>query len=341
MNRIILKVCIVLILGISISLAQIGSSLTKTGTTSAQFLKIGIGARAIGMGGAFNSIADDISAIYWNPAGLSRIVGRGEATFNYVDWLMDIKYSFAAFALNLGNLGTIGMQISSLTMGEMEVRTVEMPDGTGERFKAGGLMMGISYSRQLTDRFAIGFNAKYVREYIWHEVAQGFALDFGTLYVTPFLNGMRIGASMSNYGTKMQLTGRDLIIIYTVGGGTGNNINAFIQTDKFEMPLIFRVGLSNDFIKTESQRLTTAIDAIHPNDNTEYVNLGVEYSFKEIFFLRGGYKSLFEKGGEQRYTFGAGIRYALAKGVAFVVDYAYLDFGRLKNVQYITLSVKF
>ncbi len=333
--------CLISFVLVSTSLAQIGSSLTKTGTTSAQFLKIGIGARAIGMGGAFNSVADDISSIYWNPAGLSRISGRGEATFNYVDWIMDIRYSFAAFALNLGNLGTIGMQISSLAMGEMEVRTVEMPDGTGERFKAGGLMMGISYARQLTDRFAIGFNAKYVREYIWHEVAQGFALDFGTLYITPFLNGMRIGASMSNYGTKMQLTGRDLIIIYTVGGGTGNNINAFIQTDKFEMPLIFRVGLSNDFIKTESQRLTTAIDAIHPNDNTEYLNLGIEYSFKEIFFLRGGYKSLFEKGGEQRYTFGAGLRYSVARGLALAVDYAYLDFGRLKNVQYLTLSVKF
>ncbi len=341
MTRKILTIGILSVLIVSISLAQIGSSLTKTGTTSAQFLKIGIGARAIGMGGAFGSVADDISSIYWNPAGLSRISGRGEAVFNYVDWLMDIKYSFAAFALNLGNLGTIGMQISSLTMGDMEVRTVEMPDGTGERFKAGGLMMGISYARQLTDRFSIGFNAKYVREYIWHETAQGFALDFGTLYITPFLNGMRIGASMSNYGTKMQLTGRDLIIIYTVGGGTGNNINAFIQTDKFEMPLIFRVGLSNDFIKTESQRLTTAVDAVHPNDNTEYLNLGLEYSFKEIFFLRGGYKSLFEKGGEQRYTFGVGIKYSIARGVAFAVDYAYLDFGRLKNVQYLTIAVKF
>jgi len=326
---------------VSFSLAQIGSSLTKTGTTSAQFLKIGIGARAIGMGGAFGSVADDISSIYWNPAGLSRISGKGEAVFNYVDWIMDIKYSFAALALNLGNLGTIGMQISALTMDDMEVRTVAMPEGTGERFNAGGLMMGLSYARQLTDRFAIGFNFKYVREYIWHESAQGFAFDFGTLYITPFLNGMRIGASMSNYGTKMQLTGRDLIIIYTVGGGTGNNINAFIQTDKFEMPLLFRVGLSNDFLKTESQRFTLAVDAVHPNDNTEYLNLGAEYSFKEIFYVRGGYKSLFEKGGEQRYTVGAGVKYSIARGVAIAVDYAYLDFGRLKNVQYLTLAVKF
>ncbi len=341
MWRKILTIGFLAIFSASISLSQIGSSLTKTGTTSAQFLKIGIGARAIGMGGAFGSVADDISSIYWNPAGLGKISGGGEAVFNYVDWIMDIKYSFAAFALNLGNFGTIGMQISSLTMGEMEVRTVEMPDGTGERFKAGGLMMGVSYARQLTDRFLIGFNAKYVREYIWHEVAQGFALDFGTLYITPFLNGMRIGASMSNYGTKMQLSGRDLIIIYTVGGGTGNNINAFIQTDKFEMPLIFRVGLSNDFVKTSSQRLTLAVDAVHPNDNTEYLNLGAEYSFRDFFFLRGGYKSLFEKGGEQRYTLGAGIKYSISKGLAFAVDYAYLDFGRLKNVQYITVIIKF
>jgi hypothetical protein len=323
------------------SYAQLGSKLTKTGTTAAQFLKIGIGARSIGMGGAFGSIADDISSIYWNPAGLSRIRGNGEAIFNYVDWLMDIRYSFAAVALNLGNFGTIAAQISSLTMDEMEVRTVAAPEGTGERFKAGGLMMGISYARRLTDRFSIGFNFKYIREYIWHESAQGFALDFGTIYTTPFLNGLRIGASMSNYGTKMQLRGRDLIIIYTVGAGVGNNINAYLQTDKFELPLIFRVGISNDFIKTEMQRLTLAFDAIHPNDNSEYVNLGFEYAFREMIFLRGGYKSLFEKGGEQRYTLGVGVNYSLARGVAFSVDYAYLDFGRLKNVQYITISVKF
>ena len=97
----VLFVCFIGFVLISTSLAQIGSSLTKTGTTSAQFLKIGIGARAIGMGGAFNSIADDISSIYWNPAGLSRISGRGEVIFDWVDWIMDIRYGFAAFALNL------------------------------------------------------------------------------------------------------------------------------------------------------------------------------------------------------------------------------------------------
>ncbi len=320
--------------------AQIGASLTKTGTTAAQFLKIVVGPRALGMGGAFTATSNDISAVYWNPGGLSRIYGK-EATFNHVDWLLDINFDFAAFAIDLEGFGTIGAFVSGMSMGEMVVRTVEKPEGTGENFSAGGLAIGVSYARNLTDNFSIGFNAKYIREHLWHMSSSTFALDIGTLYSIPILNELRIGASISNFGPKMQLSGRDILIITQVGAGEGNLINTQIELDEYELPLIFRFGAALDVIRTSSSRLTTGIDAIHPNDNTEYVNSGFEYSWNEMVFIRAGYKSLFEKGTEQGFTFGVGMNYRVLSALNLKVDYAYQDFGRLKSIHYFSLGLKF
>lgn len=336
-SKLILAVCILLVIEVN---AQIGSSLNKTGTTAAQFLKIGVGTRAIGMGGAFTASADDINAMYWNPAGIARM-HSSEAYFNHIDWILDVKLDYAGFALDVSDLGTIGGFISVMSMDEMPVRTLQQPEGTGELFSAGSIVIGISYARNLTEEFSIGFNAKYIGEHIWNETAKTFALDVGTQYVIPFLNEFRLGASISNFGPKMKMSGRDIIQTTIVGSGDGNLINTDLQLDEFELPLLFRIGLAVDAIKTAENRLTLAADAIHPNDNSEYVNAGLEYTWNETFFIRSGYKSLFEQDGEQGFTFGAGVNYRVFDSFKIKVDYAYQDFGRLKNVQYISLGIRF
>ncbi len=320
--------------------SQTGSSLNKTGTTAAQFLKIGVGSRAIGMGGAYTASADDINAMYWNPSGLSRINSQ-EASFNHVDWILDVKMDYAGFALNVSDLGTLGAFISILSMDDMPVRTLEQPEGTGELFSAGSIVIGLSFARNLTDEFSIGFNAKYIGEHIWNESAKSFAIDVGTQYVIPFLNEFRLGASISNFGPKMKMEGRDIIQTTTVGAGDGNLINTDLQMEEFELPLLFRIGIAVDAIKTSENRLTLAADAIHPNDNSEYINAGLEYTWNETFFIRGGYKSLFEQDGEQGFTLGAGINYRILNAFKVRLDYAYQDFGLLKSVQYISLGVRF
>lgn len=340
MSSVIKIVSCLLVVFIFESYAQVGSSLNKTGTTAAQFLKIGVGPRAIGMGGAFTASANDINAMYWNPAGLSRMNAK-EAYFNHVDWILDVKMDYAGFAMDVSDLGTLGAFISVLTMDDMPVRTLQQPEGTGELFSAGSIVIGVSYARNLTDEFSIGFNAKYIGEHIWNESAKTFALDIGTQYIIPFLNEFRLGASISNFGPKMKMAGRDIIQVTTVGAGDGNRINTDLQLDEFELPLLFRIGVAVDAIKSMDNRLTLAADAIHPNDNSEYVNAGFEYTWNEIFFLRGGYKSLFEQDGEQGLTFGAGINYRIFDTFKIKFDYAYQDFGRLKSVQYISLGVRF
>lgn len=320
--------------------AQLAASLNKTGTTSAQFLKIGVGSRAIGMGGAFTTMPGDLSSIYWNPAGLAQIYSR-QATFNHVDWILDANLDHSAAAMHMNDIGTIGVFVSVLSVGDMLVRTIEQPEGTGEYFSSGAITAGLSYARNLTDNFAIGFNAKYVREYIWNESASSIAFDVGTLYRIPLLNEFRIGASISNFGPKMRLSGRDIMVITQVGSGEGNIINTTVELDQFDLPLMFRVGVAADLIKQSEHRFTTAIDAVHPNDNAESVNTGLEYSWNEIIFARAGMKALFEEGTEQGLTLGFGLNYRLIESVRVLLDYAYSDFGRLSNVHYLSVGLSF
>lgn len=312
----------------------------KTGTTAAQVLKLNVGPRAIGMGGAFTSIADDITSVYWNPSGTANIVSN-EAFFNHTALYSDINHDFAAYATTLADIGTIGAFVSVLSMDDMQVRTIENPEGTGEFFNYNTMVLGVNFSKFLTTNFSIGFNVKFISENLWHMSSEGFAIDIGTLYKIPVLNELRIASSVSNFGTKMQLTGRDATVIYPSGSGEENLINSNIELDKFDLPLIFRFGISADVIKQSTTRLTIGVDAIHPNDNTEYINSGAEFSWNEIVFLRAGYNSLFEVDSEKGLTLGFGLNYRIMDMLKAKIDYAYQDFGRLKSVHYFSIGVTF
>jgi hypothetical protein len=313
---------------------------TKTGTTAAQVLKMNVGPRAIGMGGAFTAIADDITSIYWNPSGTANI-NSNEAMFNHTSLYSDISHDFAAFATNLSEVGTLGAFVSVLSMDDMKVRTIENPEGTGEFFTYNTLVMGVNFSRYLTTNFSIGFNVKYISENLWNMNSNGFAIDIGTLYKIPIFNELRIASSISNFGTKMQLSGRDATVVYTSGAGNENLINSNIELDKFDLPLIFRFGISADVIKSSSTRITLGFDAVHPNDNTESINSGLEFAWNEIVHLRAGYNSLFESDSEKGLTLGFGLNYRIFELVKAKVDYAYQDFGRLNGVHYFSVGIVF
>lgn len=334
-NKTNFTILLVIVIGFALNAQTL-----KTGTTAAQVLKFNVGPRAIGMGGAFTSVADDILSTYWNPSGTASITSN-EVFFNHTDLYLDIAHDYAAFATNLSDFGTVGLFVSVLSMDEMEVRTIENPEGTGEFFDAGALVVGLNYSRYLTENFSIGFNFKYINESIWHMSANGFALDVGTLYKIPILNEFRIAASISNFGTKMQLSGRD-VTKTIASGSTGRDIlNTNLELDHFDLPLLFRFGVSADLLKDDNSRLTLAVDAVHPNDHSEYINSGLEYSWNEIVFIRGGYNSLFETDSEKGLTVGFGLNYRLIDAIKIKLDYAYQDFGRLNSVHYFSFGIKF
>lgn len=323
--------------------AQIFRDISKVGTTAGQFLKIGPGARALAMGGTYVGISDDIYAIYYNPAGVAINKGNGQVTFNHTNWLADINYDYAAASINIESFGSMFLSVTSLRVPEEKVRTFEYPDGNGQYWDASSVSFGFGYARSLTDRFSIGFHAKYIQESVWNSSASGFALDVGTYYITPF-NDLIIGASISNFGSKMKLDGRDIQLNYDPDGDpfTGpNNIPANYEMNKYDLPLTFRIGFSMDVFKSRYIRVKAAFDATHPNDNVEYLNAGLEFAYDELFFLRGGYKSIFLSNSEQSFTLGAGLNYELSNGLNIRVNYAYGDYGRLKNIQYFDVGIIF
>ncbi len=324
------------------SYSQYVRNVSGVGTTAAPFLEIEIGSRAIGMGGAFVAVADDATAIYWNPAGLSRLQ-KNEITVTHIEWLADINFDFAGGIFYLGNYGVIGVSLTSLSTTDMEVRTVDEPEGTGEMLSVGSMALGLSYAKNLTDKFSMGFNTKYIQEKIWHMSTSSFAIDFGTLFITPF-NDIKIGMNISNFGTDMMLSGRDVMVYHDIDPTImGNNelIEANLVTDNWPLPLTFRAGVAMDLLKSRNNRLTVAVDGVHPNDNTEYLNLGMEYVCNNIFSLRGGYSSLFKRDSEEGLTFGAGIQSNIGQAVLLKVDYAYTNFSRLGNTHRISLGMGF
>jgi opacity protein-like surface antigen len=137
------------------------------------------------------------------------------------------------------------------------------------------------------------------------------------------------------------MEGRDNTTVTEVGSGQPNLVNSEIQLGEFDLPLLFRIGVAVDAVQSETFRLTAAVDAIHPNDNTEYLNTGIEFAWNEIVFLRAGVKSLLERDTEQGFTLGAGLNYRIVGSIRLAFDYAYQDWGRLTNVHYLGFGVKF
>ncbi len=343
MKKIIIALIFVSLVGTSPVIGQeFVSDVSKVGTTAAPFLSVEVGARAIGMGGAFVALANDATALYWNPAGIARLNGIG-VTLNHTNWLAGTYFDYAGVALSLGSVGSFGLSFTSLTMEDMDVRTIAYPEGTGEKFGASDFAIGTTYARNLTDRFSVGFTAKYIQQKLWHMSASSFALDIGTIFTTQF-RGMTIGMSISNFGNKMQMIGSDTQIPVDIAPekeGNNNKIVGNMRTERWSLPLIFRFGVAMNVIENYNYRWTIALDAMHPNDNTEYVNVGTEYALKNMVFLRCGYKNMFMKDNEEGLTLGAGLAYSLVGNFRLKIDYAYADFGILDNVQRFSLALEF
>ena len=326
----------------------------RVGTTSANFLEIGFGSAGSSMGDAYVSIANDLSSIYWNPAGLA-FMRQSEAQFTYQPWLVDINTAFAGVGIVLPRIGTLAISILQVGYGEMDVTTLEMQEGTGEKFTANDYAVSLSFSRKLAQWFSFGGSAKYVSSQIWHTHATAVALDLGVIVQTHFFsptgkreNGMNIGMSISNYGTKMKYDGIDLlnpIDIMPYEAGNYKDVPGKFNLEAWELPLIFRIGFSINPLIWGKHRLTLAVDALHPNNNTESVNIGAQYKLTVLtvgdFYLRCGYKALFLDDSEFGLAFGGGMTLRMMHNLGFKIEYAYRGVGILGKTHCYTLGFLF
>ena len=295
-------------------------SVNKTGTTSAKFLSISNGAKSIGLGGAFTSIANDASALYWNPSGIARIHSQN-FVFNHTEWWADIDYDFIGISLPLKNNHTLGFSIIYLSMGEMIVREYGN-ENSGNKFKAGSYALSTTWAMNLTDRFSIGFSGKFIREKISSTISSGVVIDVGTLFNTVW--GPILGMSITNFGPKMSIHGPDLLVNADVSNIEGNNpnINAELSTDNFDLPLTLRVGLS-DKITFSGIASTWSIDAVNPIDNSEYLNLGADINIWDVISFRYGINALFMESRESLFSAGLGTKFKINGNQYISFDYAY------------------
>ena len=328
-----------LLVAVGLGLGVGAHAQTKEGTTVGTFLMIEPSARVAAMGNAGSTAWDGALAAYYNPGALGYLEGS-DAAFTHSPWLADIAYNHAAVALRLGPNALL-LSVTSLDSGEMEVRTVDQPLGTGERFDVRDLAIGVGYGRRITDRFAAGAQVKLVQETIWHTTLTAVGIDVGVLYQLP-LNAY-LGASIANFGARSSFDGRDLRIRYDQDPdafGDNSNLPAALVTEEFPLPIFFRVGVGVPVQLGADHRVLVVADAYQPSDNSNSVGLGAEWAFRDLLFLRAGYENLFMEDAEGGLTFGGGLQYALS-GFGLGFDYAWTDHGLLGSAQRFTLSFGF
>ena len=326
-------------LGVELLFAQ---SVSKTGTTAGQFLRIPVGARASGMGGAVTADINDASAMFWNPAGLAD-VKQNELMVEYADWFIDINHNYLGLAIP-AKKGVFGVNVVALTMGEFDETTYDFPDGTGRTFSSYMISGGLTYSTYLFDKFRMGGNLKFVHEKIFETSASAVALDIGTIYELPFY-GIRFGVSVTNIGTKMQLDGDGLIIpVDPDDENEGNYIaDSKLATDAFDLPLTLRVGFAVDAVKNDNIRATFTIDGTNPSDNVQSLSVGTEVGFlNDLFIIRGGIPYIGLRDRVQEYNFGVGINRGFNRNsLNLRFGYAFEAYKYLNSVNRITIQILF
>lgn len=294
----------------------------KVGTTGAQFLELGVSARSMGMGGAFTAVANDVSAVYYNPAGLTSLLGT-EVMATYIDMPADVQYGFVAVGLPLESVGgVLGIGVYALTSGSMIERTyprgVDYPlegiFGTGREFAWNDLAVSVSYGRYLTDRFSIGFTVRYIGEFVHDYSASSWSADVGTSYNTGYRN-FKLAMAISNFGPDLK----------------------FIEKTA-PLPINFKFGGSINVVEGVDHVVMISAEGTHPSDNLEKYNAGLEYLFKERFALRVGSRFNYDTDG---FTAGAGMRLPYGDEGLISFDYAYQDFGLLTEVHRFTMAFAF
>lgn len=304
-------------------------SYQKLGLSGAQFLQIGMGARAEALGEAVVATTDGVSSIYWNPGGLARISSY-EVFGGYTRGVESITFSHSAVALKRGNYA-YGLFLITMTMDPIEITTVQNPDGIGESYSASGTAFGGGVSMMLTDRLSVGFVGKVVRDQIFNCSATGFAVDVGSLF--EFVkDGFALGLSLANFGTDMQLKGRDL----SLGFKPENLGTIFYETAEYSLPLTMRVGLSYPFRVSEGVKGLLLFQSEHPNDNKERYAFGSEFVINDILAIRGGYILGHDT---KDYSAGVGLSIPVTFG-DLILDFAYVNRTVFKPEVYFSVKLR-
>lgn len=321
----------------------------RAGTNAASELLIPVGARYIGMGGASAASVAGIDAIYWNPAGLDRTSFRATAQFSQMQYIADINVSYAAVAAQFGRVGSLGLSFKTLSLGDIPITTEDAPDGTGALFSPSFMTISLTYSRALTERVSVGASAKLISETLDRVGATGMAFDIGVQYQNlGDIEGLGIGVALKNLGPGMKMDGNGLLLKANPLDVSRSTSFYKVVAGKDELPSTLDIGLSYKLTVAEKNTLHLQTTIVNNNYDDDYANVGAEYSFADMVFLRGGYGIPLGQHNDPTgadahiYGFCAGGGFHKSfSGLTIMLDYAYrsVDYFNANNV--FTLSFGF
>ncbi|MDO9170295.1 MAG: PorV/PorQ family protein [bacterium] len=297
----------------------------NVGTAGAQFLRLPVGARAVGLGRAYVACAVDGPAAFWNPAGIMRTPGLGNLFFSHVAYAADIDLEYAAYTWRRQNFG-FALTGSMLRSGEIP-RTDELhQEGTGDTFNANQFVLSASVAKSMTDRFSLGGTAKLYQENLDEFEVRGLLMDLGVLYYTG-LGDLRVGFAVRNFGPDLQ------------PGGTppplGPGYATPLEFQSFQAPTSGSFGLAYTWRLGERTTLLTTSDFHHPTDASESFRAGAELGLAERLLLRGGFETNRLEGG-----LGAGFGVNLARDEWRIrLDYAISDMGAFGTIHYLSIDL--
>jgi len=296
-----LLVCVSSVIASAQIISVTAGEFTKVGLSGGQFLKIGVGARGTGMAGAMSSITNDVTSIFWNPAGLAD-VKRYAADFSQTFWFGGMSHSFAAIAIPIGEKFRLATSFTSFNSGNINVTTTLDQDGTGGIYNVSDIAIGFTLAGYLTEQFSFGVTAKYVQHAFTNMDASGLVFDVGTKYNTGF-HGVMLGFSINSLGGQQTYDGSNVTRQGLPFDGVNTSpLDMQIHTSPFSLPLSFRAGIGADLCKGAlfepevdadgvlEHSWLAAFDFETFSDVPEQFSLGTEYTWREFVSIRAGYR---------------------------------------------------
>lgn len=307
---------------------QFGSE--RAGTAIGAALKIGVGARPIGLAESFVAISDDANALFWNPAGIVRMKNN-EFTAVQSSWIGGSTHIAGAITYKLTDDDALGITLTNLSVPEIKVTNETNPKGTGETIRFNDVFASLSYSHRFTEQFSAGATLRYVNEILGKATISGFVVDIGTYYMTG-LGSSRLAVCISNFGTQLSPNGS--VPLYS--GIEQTNFQSFTP------PTTFRIGFATELLEDSVQRWTISGQLNHPTDNAEYYALGTEYvlRFSEGFPAKIALRTGAKVNAADTFSGGAGIEIPFAD-YAVKVDFATSYFGTPGWIHRLAASLRF
>ncbi len=267
----------------------------RVSTTSYGFLKLTGNARSAGMGDAYSSVGNDLSAVFYNPAGVTQIE-RYALTASYLKWL--VASQLGTFAIGAKtNVATFAVNFAYFATEEFEETTSSQPGGSGRMVKAGNLAAGLTIAKQVTDKLSVGGNLRWVQEDLDLQSYSSVDMDFGTLFYTGF-HSTRLGMSFRNLGNDKDVIGQ-----------------------KARFPTVFNLSGAAEIYGNlgDPMSVTVAVEQMFFTDSVNRYHFGAEAWIQNMLALRAGYKTGYDS---ESWTVGAGLRQNLGDQ-AVSVDFSY------------------